>query len=329
MSSTENEASTLPDADGVDVVLASTNTGMEGSDADTLIKQEENPDEVNVEDFVAEAMALVEGNSSVDAVVDDDNEKKAIISNDDKDEIDNNGDEETKNDDAATAKMKGSSKRKLVTTAMLIRLALKFAYNAKKKQQRHPVVDNLDEMQKDPDVSPGWLRANEAIAAGRPIPDARSFLTTEEKDLLLKLALILKPIVHQTTSKLAYAWGITRNSVNNIINRACDAGDLNPTRKKRSDAGETIANSERKRKAVVTPFFVFKKMKRHERNVRMKQDDSNNTIMGEGVTTPTEQYKPDQLLQMWNNLTPEERNYYEQLANAEQSKLEGIKGTEV
>jgi hypothetical protein len=184
----------------------------------------------------------------------------------------------------------------VVTTAFLIRKALKYSYNPKRDKE-HPVVKLLDDLQERPDVGPGWLRKNEATAKNKPPPEPRTFLVQEERELLLKLALILKPIVHQTTSKLAFAWGITRNSVNNIINRACQSGDLSVNRKKRSDYGETIENSSRKRKSVFTPLFVFKKVKRLEHK-------------GESLSN-------EQLIQMWNAAPEHEKQMFAEMAQQE------------
>lgn len=243
------------------------------------------------------------------------------------------------------------SSTNLITTSFLVRLALKHTYKPNRSHyDDHPVVVELQKMQKRVDIDAGWLRVNESKAGGRTNPDKRSFLSTDEKELLLKLALILKPIVPHTTSKLAYAWGISRNSVNNIINRACESNDLCPNRKRRSDVGITMENSEKKRKAVITPLFVFKKLIRIKYKQRQRLNDCKGFRQVSGNVNATNSENPidpvtdsipiidlslegengdkfltdKQLREMWNSLSTDERLHYVELAKKEQSNLTNI-----
>jgi hypothetical protein len=114
-------------------------------------------------------------------------------------------------------------------------------------------------------VDEGWRCANEAIGAICPSPNPKCHLSIEERELLLKLYLLLRNATDDpASSKLPYALGVTKHTLINIILRASKTDDSNVDSKKRCDTGQTILNCEQKRQSVITAEHIHKKAKRRE-----------------------------------------------------------------
>jgi hypothetical protein len=138
----------------------------------------------------------------------------------------------------------------LTTTACLIRASQQH----KGPNKNSPLYLTLQRNHKR--ANPGWLRRNEAVADSRPT-DFKKHLDDKEKSLLLQLNLILQSLkLEHTTTYIAHAWGIHRTTVIKIA-----SGNLDTTRKKRSDAGKTVLTSADKAKAVLTAEAMFKRQK--------------------------------------------------------------------
>ena len=55
-----------------------------------------------------------------------------------------------------------------------------------------------------------------------------------------------------------HAWVVTKIATNNIVNNYYDSG-FHAERKERSDKGQTLINSEKKRKSIYSGLFVYKR----------------------------------------------------------------------
>ena len=55
-----------------------------------------------------------------------------------------------------------------------------------------------------------------------------------------------------------HAWGVTKTATNNIVNSYYDSG-FHAERKERSDKGQTLVNSEKKRRSRYSELFVYKR----------------------------------------------------------------------
>jgi hypothetical protein len=145
----------------------------------------------------------------------------------------------------AESQTPANNNRQIVTTASMMREALK--YN-RKRDPEHPVVKRLNSMMERVNTDNGWLRENEAIVTNTPSPSPNTYLSTDEKDLLLKLYFALQNVTEKpVSSRLAYAWGVTKRTVNNIVQKAVASDNLKVERKKRKDTGKMILNCDEKR----------------------------------------------------------------------------------
>ncbi len=135
-------------------------------------------------------------------------------------------------------------------------------------------------LKKTKDVK-GWLRNIEHEINPQSTPPnfistqatPRLHLSDQEREKAYKLLLLVKP--HFEAIKLvAHAWGVGRKAVERWEKRAFATQDMTMQRKKRSDAGKTLLNSEEKRRSVYTPKFIFAKLLR-ERNPgkQFRQED--------------------------------------------------------
>ncbi|GAX22789.1 hypothetical protein FisN_24Lh060 [Fistulifera solaris] len=127
----------------------------------------------------------------------------------------------------------------------------------------------------------GWLRNIEHEIDPQSTPPnfistqatPRLHLSDKEREKAYKLLLLVKP--HFEAIKLvAHAWGVGRKAMERLEKRAISSQDMTIRRKKRSDAGKTLLNSEEKRRSVYTPRFIFAKLLR-ERNPgkQFRQED--------------------------------------------------------
>lgn len=225
----------------------------------------------------------------------------------------------------------------LITTNVLYKEALK--YN-RKKDEVHPVVHLLDLMNKNEAIEAGWLRINEAIALDRAIPDLRTFLSDDERELVLKLVLPLKLAGIPVADRIAWAWGITKRSIERMIKRARSSDDLTVKRKKRSDYGTTLMNSERKRASVITDYHIFKKyvQKQHQEMNQQQQpmlatifddvfDGDGNSIAAGNTTDRKHQHgaiPAKQIKEMWENLPEYEKQQYRIIAEQHRARNETL-----
>ena len=111
------------------------------------------------------------------------------------------------------------------------------------------------EFKLDPDSAPKNFRSVDS----KP----KLQLTDKEKEKAMKLLIAAKP--HDSAVPLvAYAWGVDRKSVGEWRKKMLESSNTKVERKQRKDAGKTLINSEKKRRSVYTPRFVFAKLLRKQ-----------------------------------------------------------------
>ena len=156
------------------------------------------------------------------------------------------------------------------------------------QRSRHPIFKHLKEKQKSHN-NKGWLRKAEAAASGRPI---KKQLREDEKQLVFKLWLSINKIEDTAGSLLAFAWGVHPDTVRKgIVGKLLNSVDMTIERKTRSDAGNCIFTSEKKRKEVFTARCCFVQKRRK-------------TMHSQG-----EQLTPQELEELWKNASPEEKQF--------------------
>jgi hypothetical protein len=132
--------------------------------------------------------------------------------------------------------------------------------NWRGRQSENPSLKYLLAQMKDANKK-GWLRRAEAQAAMRNVPKKGCHLSKDQKQLLLNLDLALRRTSDEETKALAFAWGLTTQPIYRLRKTTTAINsDMSVDRKTRKDAGESIFTSAEKRKAVYTPFYVFKQM---------------------------------------------------------------------
>ena len=117
----------------------------------------------------------------------------------------------------------------------------------------------------------GWLRNLEAKIENCEPPRKKQQLNTKERATLTQLFAIVKnvpvsnyPAGCSPVADLAYAWGIGRTTVTDIFKTVTDCHN-DAKRKKRSDAGLTVFNSDKRRGSTYTPFDSFKRFEHAKR----------------------------------------------------------------
>lgn len=90
------------------------------------------------------------------------------------------------------------------------------------------------------------------------------YLTPPEKQLLANIYTLIKNVADTSTALVAYAWGVSPRNVRDIVKRMVESTNMSVERRVRRDAGNTIFNSEKKRKSVFTARFCFNQKKRRE-----------------------------------------------------------------
>ena len=103
-------------------------------------------------------------------------------------------------------------------------------------------------------VPAGWLGRMES---GNDINLSKQ-LSVAEKKKAMDLILAAKPN-DSAIPLVAYAWGKSAQALRDIYKKMLKNPDASVERKKRKDAGQTLINSEDKRKSVFTRKFVFTK----------------------------------------------------------------------
>lgn len=134
---------------------------------------------------------------------------------------------------------------------------------------RHPVLRYLKHGKKH--KSSGWLRKDEALARGGiPYEEGkRKHLDPTERDLLYQLRLCTASLTgckqssrsFCPTKDLAHAFGVGVTVVKECLTKK-ESNNDSTKRKQRSDAGETIFNSDAKREKVWTAEFYHAKRQR-------------------------------------------------------------------
>ena len=121
----------------------------------------------------------------------------------------------------------------------------------------------------------GWLRREEARRQGIKWNDDEGgktpHLTADENKMLYEIKreidiIILKygrsrPQNLTPIADLRHAYGVCNSKVQRIVKQYLEAG-FSSERKKRSDTGLTIFNSQKKRDSEINPYFYYKKLQR-------------------------------------------------------------------
>ena len=141
-------------------------------------------------------------------------------------------------------------------------------------KQPHPIIKYLHDkkIKKKDQFAKGYLRRLQAKAEKRKPPKEKAYLSAYEWDLVLKMRESMDCAGVECMSgpnssgrtlflDLANVWGITHQGLNSKRRKVLKTTNLATTRQKRSDAGETVFNSERKRQQTFTPYQAFKKHK--------------------------------------------------------------------
>lgn len=120
------------------------------------------------------------------------------------------------------------------------------------------IIHSLEEKKKR--APKGWLRTLEA-RLDKPDDryDANKKQQLYKKERRKAMDLMLAAFPHDSTIPLvAYAWGVNPSTIRDIQKRMeQSAGGVSVARKVCADAGKSILNSEKKRHAIYTPFFIF------------------------------------------------------------------------
>jgi hypothetical protein len=105
-----------------------------------------------------------------------------------------------------------------------------------------------------------------------------------EKQLALNLRLAVEGSSDSPTHDIAFAWGVSTRTIQNIRQTAVSSNDMSLERKKRNDTGQTVFNNDKKRKAVFSDQAVYEKEQRKKKR-------------GEQLTK-------EELVQGWENASP-------------------------
>jgi len=113
----------------------------------------------------------------------------------------------------------------------------------------------------------GWLRKLEAKIAGHNKPKPGTQLTDPEKHFLVQIEMMRQALPTNYPNKKfpladhAFAWGVTTNTIKQIYLRAMERNN-DVKRKKRTDAGLTVFNSEKKCEQLYRPLEIYKRYQR-------------------------------------------------------------------
>ena len=131
---------------------------------------------------------------------------------------------------------------------------LKLAGKRSKQRNGSITFVLLEELKrKNKNETNGWLRRMETGNSGH--------LSTDEKRRMFDLYLPIKS-AEGSSEAVRHAWGVSRSSFHELYKSFIKNG--NTRRKRRSDAGVTLINSDQKRASVYTPSFIFAKLLRHK-----------------------------------------------------------------
>ncbi|KAL7498080.1 hypothetical protein ACHAWT_009842 [Skeletonema menzelii] len=122
--------------------------------------------------------------------------------------------------------------------------------------------------------TPGWARWHDAHVSDNSVKrDTSGQLTAPQNALLVEMKRATNR--YAELKELAKTRGVKGQGPNVILQHAFGVGKTkNGTteRKKRSDVGKTMANSDRKRKQACTPLNYFKKLKRKQHSGEVMKD---------------------------------------------------------
>jgi hypothetical protein len=189
-------------------------------------------------------------------------------------------------------------------------------WNPKYSNKPHPIMDMLEWGKRSKDK--GWARYHdERVSGGNNIPAKPPKQLTPEQNLRL-VNVKRETDRYSDLVNLAGERGVKGNGPIPLLEHAFDVGKTkvkkciqkynakngSMERKKRSDAGKTLVNSQQKRKQVCTGYSFFKKFKRQQHS--------------------GEELKTAELKQAYANLTEAERLQCAQGAEVQRTMLANI-----
>ena len=169
-----------------------------------------------------------------------------------------------------------------------------------KGPENHPLYKFLsDNSQKEK----GWLRKAEYKYENGSLGDynEKANLKQKEKHKLLLMKLTLASLAIGTEDLLADAWGINSRTTRRVMKNVFLRDNMQTKPKKRTDSGETIFNSQKKRQQYFTGYSNFKRSK----NMTKRHAFDENAM------------SVDEIKEEWAQMDEEQRRPYLLAAEAE------------
>ena len=148
-----------------------------------------------------------------------------------------------------------------------------------KQWSRHDAVPNpmLEYLHNGREQSAGWLRRSEAALRGISLVDKKGnekkHLLPEENSILVHVkeevdrVMPMKKLPKGYTPKadVRHGFGVSKTKVSDCVVKFY-MNNASSKRKKNSNVGQTVFNSEKKRKSIFTPLEYFKRLQRKRHN---------------------------------------------------------------